>query len=381
MEREAILNKMTARNVGFDLAHEAAGVSMALQKASHLRKEIIETAARQIRTHEAETLEDNVVSFYPCFIHDFDGETKLFSSDVPEKRFLIESTIDPLERNGMVRNGFIKLQQELERVSGPKFFLWISLRGSAGTEGIYKDINYRYHQIYIGEVNGRNTRAYALKSDIDENILAAWVNSFPRGAISTQGEAIQEFLLNPIVLPCYSKTHILETALFKLKQLLEKSGQTSFYKDVRIDEVPNLIREKTMQQEMDTRRIAQELDRSLSSDSYLGYEEARRVIGGQLYVLYERYANEKGDVQLSGCAGGSINIRSLFGRGPEIPTIKIPSVDNIFATAFRLKGLFDEDEGFVCVCGWKAHGPLGDRPCGGCGLTKEKAKKEGMAVC
>lgn len=349
MGKEVVLDRITARNVGFELGDEARNVSKALNEAPEFRTQIIETAARQIRTYESETLEDNVVSFYPCFVHDFRGKTKLFSSDIPDERFLIESTIDPLERNGKVCDGFEILQKKIGEVLGPKFFLWISPKGSAGTEGIYKDINYRYHQIYIGEVDGRKTKAYALKSDVEEDVLAEWVNAISLGSVNIKGERAEEFLLNPVVLPSFSKTHVLETALFGLSEILEKRGQFFFYKDIDIGDVPKLVREKSQKQENETLRIAKDLEKSFSLDKYLGYEEAKRAIGGQIYVLYDRHANNNGNIMLTGCAGGSISIKSLFDTGVNLPT-----VENIFSTGFRIKSLTDaKNDPNLCRCGGK----------------------------
>ena len=164
MAREIVLERITAENVGFNLAQEAGNVTRALRESPDFRKEIIETTARQVRTYESETLEDNVVSFYPCFIQDFQGKTKLFSSDIPHERFLMESVIDPLEREGKALKGFKRLQEKIGEVLGPSFFLWISPKGSAGTRGIYKDINYRYHQVYIGEIDGRKIKTHGAKS-------------------------------------------------------------------------------------------------------------------------------------------------------------------------------------------------------------------------
>lgn len=345
-----VYDRITAKNVGFDLAQEAKNLSKALKEDPSNQREHIEIAARQIRTHESETLEDNVVSFYPYFVYEFKGKTKLFSAPVLNERFLAETAIDPLERNGKALDGFRLLQEKIGEVKGPKFFLWISPRGSAGTEGIYKDINYRYHQIYIGEVNGSKTKAYALKSDVEESVLADWVNSMSCGQISIEGKKAEEFLLNPLVLPSFSREHVVEMALFRLKRLLEKRGQKNFYKDIDIDNVPDLVRKKSLEQENDTLKIAWELERSLSSlssDKYLGFKEARRAIGGQLYVLYDRYADEKGEVKLTGCAGGSVSLKSLFDNSVELPT-----VENIFSTDFRLKSVLDaKKDPNLCRCG------------------------------
>lgn len=344
MGKEIDLNRITAKNVGFDLGQEAENVSRALKINPNHRREIIETTARQIRTYESETLEDNVVSFYPCFIHSFKGETKLFSSDSPREEFLIESQIDPLERDGIVSRGFKVLQDKMGEANGKRLFLWVSPKGSAGTRGIYKDINYGYHQVYLGSIDGQRTEAYALKSDIKEEILAQWVNQISHGEVDLKGDNPQDFLLNPVVTSS-SQEDALLFALLKLKQALSQNQQTKFYKNIDIDNLPQMIRDKKIKQEADVERITRELEKSFSSDGYLGFEEARRAIGGQMYVLYDRYANERGEVKLTGCAGGSISINSLFEKRLEQPEVENK---NIFSTEYRLKSS-EKTETMKCV--------------------------------
>ncbi len=371
MGKEMILNKMTARDVGFDLTRESVNFARQINDLPKFRKEIIEITARQIRTYESETLEDNVVSFYPCYIHNFGGKARLFSADTDNEKFLIQSSIDPLERDGSVLQGFEILQDKIDNDSESKFFLWISPRGSAGTQGIYKDINYGYHQIYMGEINGKDTRAYALKSDIREDLLAVWVNNLSDGSARITGTGYEDFLLNPVVKSSLPGAHFLETALFRLKLILEKSGQKKFYKDINIDDMPQLIRlirNKSLQQENDMRRIAESLRQSISGDRYFGYEEARQAIGGQLYVLYGRYADEWGEVMLKGCAGGNMKLRNIVSgilRGFE----------NIFSTQFRLdqKESYSFDTLGRCKrCGNERY--LG--PCGICEPCDEELSRD-----
>lgn len=60
--------------------------------------------------------------------------------------------------------------------------------------------------------------------------------------------------------------------------------------------------------------------------------------------------------------------------------------NNILTSGYQalMNALFgEENEWFTCPkCGWKADGPIGNGPCGGCGLTKEQyAKESGKEVC
>ncbi|MFH1832892.1 MAG: hypothetical protein ABH816_01845 [Candidatus Levyibacteriota bacterium] len=342
MGKEVFFDRITAKNVGFDLPQEAVNVSRALTKFPFLRKEIIKTTARQIRTYESETLKDSVVSYYPCFLHSVGGKTKLFSSDIPHEQFLMESQIDSIERDGAPLNGFRKLQEELGRFSGKRLFLWISPKGSAGNKGIYKKINYGYHQIYIGTAEDRKTQAYALKSDIDERVLASWINQVSNGKTSIKGEDSLEFLFNPVVVPFFSSTYssdeMIAFALVRLKNILAKSKQSAFYKDVEVENLPDSMIDTKIEQERDVERIARELDIQLSMDKWLGYEEARRAIGGQMYVLYESYANKKGEFELKGCSGGTKTTKNLFEN--EIDLL----IENIFSTAFRIKNSTTDEE-------------------------------------
>lgn len=59
---------------------------------------------------------------------------------------------------------------------------------------------------------------------------------------------------------------------------------------------------------------------------------------------------------------------------------------NIFNTFTTLKNALENNEWFTCPkCNWQADGPIGNGPCGGCGLTlsqwMEEAKKSGEKVC
>ena len=302
MGKEMGLDRITKEEVGFGLEEETKNLVRDLGESPLHKREILENTARQIRTYESETLEDSVVSYYPCFVHSVNGKTKLSSSSSPNEKYFLESQIDPLERDGAVTVGFNLLQKKIGETEGDKFFLWVSTKGSAGTQGMFKDINYGYHQVYFGKIKDNKTEAYALKSDIDQQVLADWIKSLSNGSVSVCENSPGEFLQSPVVLPTFSEEHILETAFYKLEELLERKGQKNFYKDIDIYSVPQLIREERAKQEVDVRKITRVLERNISTDKSLDYEEARRAIGGQIYVLYDKYADKHGEVELKGCA-------------------------------------------------------------------------------
>lgn len=379
MGKEMVFDRITSSNVGFDLAQEAKNVSKALRESSVWRNKILENTARQIRTYESETLEDNVVSFYPCFFNPFKGKTKLFSADTSNEEFLIESQIDPLERDGVVFDGFKILQEKLGERKEKRLFLWISPKGPAGNKGIYKDINYSYHQIYLGVVEGNKSETYALKSDLKEDILAEWVNNVSNGQVNLEMKDPQDFLLHPAVISFpqdLSTENTIVSVLLKLKGILVKNQRTNFYKDIDIDILRQMVINTKNKQEGDVKIIKRELEQSFSTDKYFGFEEAKRAIGGQLYVLYDKYANEKGEVKLSGCAGGSTTINKLFGNDLILSPYK-----NIFSTKFRLDlNMSDQEENYkfnekgTCVNCKTEDVVLG--PCGICRPCDESIRRK-----
>jgi len=379
MGKEMGLDRITKEEVGFGLEEETKNLVRDLGESPLHKREILENTARQIRTYESETLEDSVVSYYPCFVHSVNGKTKLSSSSSPNEKYFLESQIDPLERDGAVTVGFNLLQKKIGETEGDKFFLWVSTKGSAGTQGMFKDINYGYHQVYFGKIKDNKTEAYALKSDIDQQVLADWIKSLSSGSVSVWENSPGESLQSPVVLPTFSEEHVLETAFYKLEELLEKKGQKNFYKSIDIYCVPQLIREERIKQQRDVRRIAGVLERSMSTDRDLGYEEARRAIGGQIYVLYDKYADEHGEVKLTGCAGGSITINNFLSRSNSLG---LSALNNVFSTEFRLKSIGNqENQWFTCPkCNYEADGPVGNN-CPKCGLTKEEYAKKGNRVC
>ncbi|MCL5432726.1 MAG: hypothetical protein M1524_01255, partial [Patescibacteria group bacterium] len=226
-----------------------------------------------IRTYESETLEDSVVSFYPCYIHAVGAKTKLSSSVTPDKKFFIESQIDPLERDGDTLNGFRILQDKIGDKKGDRMFLWISPRGPAGTEGIFKHINYGYHQIYLGAIKDGKSETYALKSDVKEEVLATWINQVSNGETSVKGETPCDFLLNPVVVPFgspdFSSENAISAVLYKLKEILKQNNQTKFYDSVDIDDLPFVIKKEKIKQDKDVERISRQLESHFSSDKYL----------------------------------------------------------------------------------------------------------------
>ncbi|MCL5970182.1 MAG: hypothetical protein M1450_01615 [Patescibacteria group bacterium] len=379
MGKEIFSGEISRANVGYGSSEEAIGLSSKVNKHPEIREKFFEIAARNIRTYESETLEDNVVSYYPCFVHTVNGRTKLFSAEIPHEEFLIESQIDFLERDGSVKKGFNLLQEKIGQTPGRKFFLWISPRGSAGTKGIYKDINYGYHQIYLGQIDGRKVESYALKSNVNETLLADWINQLTKGEAGITGQNSDEFLFNPVVTSLPAGFDGIELSLLWLKQILEEKGAGNIYKSVPIKGLADRIRQEKTKQEKDTHRIAERLGRSMAYDRYLGVEEARRAVERELYVLYDKYANERGEVTLKGCKGGNITIRSRYGFEAELPTME--NILNIFSSKFRID-TNGEQVKFECPnCGYEKKGELKSDTCPQCKITAGEWAAKGNAIC
>lgn len=342
MRKEMVFDRITKEDVGFGLVEEAENFVRDLRESPLQKREILENTARQIRTYESETLEDSVVSYYPCFVHSVNGKTKLFSTDNPHEKFLIEKQIDSLEREGSVKAGFSLLQEKIGETEGDnKLFLWISPKGSAGTRGIYKDINYKYHQIYIGEVHGNRTEAYALKSDIDEDLLAEWVNQLSEGETKIVNGEANEFLYSPAVISLPAGLDGISLSLLRLKQILEQENVENIYKTILIKGLTDRIRQEKIKQEQDTRRISRRLGENIPTDRDLGYEEARRALGGELYVVYNKYANTDGEITLTGCAGGNITINNFLYKSNPFGS-SVPK--NIYSTKFRIESQTGEND-------------------------------------
>lgn len=346
MGRE-IYSQITAENVGFDLHQEAAGIAKLLNRKSSVDM-LSEIAARNIRTYEAETLRDDVVSYFPYYRGYFNGERRLFRVSSDKEEDLAIATIDPAERGGAVMEGFGELENKIGMIDNRGFFVWISPRGSAGTEGVYKDINYGYHQVYIGEVTKDRTDAYALKSDVDEEALAAWVTTLSSGKIDFKDHQPETFLHNGLALETSGEMPVIERALFILKDILEKRGNMRFYKETDINALPSLIQKQRHLQEQEVLIIQKSLGTEFFRRNALSVMDVKEVIGKQLYMLYERYQDSSGRIQLKGCAGGSVTINQLLGKNGIL-------IDDIFSTKFRLNGVSELNSNMCTECGQDAN--------------------------
>lgn len=346
-DMKEVLRNITAENVGFGLLEEAKTTARFLARNPDSIDEVAEIAARNIKTYESETLEDNVASFYPYYINNFNGEKRLFRlPNTSREEDLASALIDPQERDGAVLSGFLRLEEQVIAVRQHGFFLWISPRGSAGTQGTFKNIYYPYHQIYMGERSGTHIQACALKSDIDESILAKWIESVSKGNVHLDTVDAKEFLNKPVVLQLGSQTHGFEKALFILKEILATGGSDRFYKDVSIDMLPGIIRKQKTKQEQEVTAIKRNIEQRLllSQDDSME-QRIERVIGEQLLMLYHRYQDENGRVQLKGCAGGSISINTLLGGKPQ-------GTSDIFSTEFRMREAVKLESSETCrECG------------------------------
>ncbi len=302
------LQHITAEKVGFNLAQEARVTARTMRESPT----VLEIAARNIRTYEAETLEDHVVSYFPYFRNSYNGENRLFRLNSKIEEDLVIKVIDPQERGGAVVEGFTKLEQDMSKIS-TGFFLWISPRGPAGSEGVYKNISYRYHQVYIGEITKDTVDAYALKADIDEARLSEWVHLVSRGEKSPDPKNAESFIKSPVVLSCLDGENAITKSLLTLRTILSVAGRNQFYKDTTVDEVFSLMKKQGMKQEEEVRQLRDRLSYELSGFHTGGEAHMGEVLGRHMIALYSRYQDERGNVPLKGCVGGSISINQLFG--------------------------------------------------------------------
>lgn len=366
VENREVLHNITEEKVGFGLAKESAANANLLVKNPLARKSIAELAARNLRTYESESLEDSVASFYPYYMFDWEGQRRFFSMDQARPEYLVRSQIDERERGGAALSGFTAVEDRVAELSGPGFFLWISPKGKAGDEGIFKNINYKYHQIYMGETDGRVTGSVALKSNIDEAVLAEWIHQL--GGDKPKDLTPESFLKTSVVRNTGSSSHVIERVLAVLQNIMQQWGEETFYTDARgnktkIAELPDLLRREKDKQDTSVRHLTQKILWEMGEDDRIVNEmRMRDIIGGQLMDMFGRYQDKNGNVMLTGCAGGTISINKLLGKGV------IGHVSPI-STAYRIRNaqelLDDDDDGldsrtFPCpACGYENKRPFG----------------------
>lgn len=323
MRKEAVLERITLENVGFDLKQAAAYHSDHLQRGINLKGQVKEMS-RELRSYESESLEDNVFSFYPYYIRELDGERRIFSADISNPDFLAISQIDSAERDGAVVEGFERIEEKVAKIQDRGFFIWISTDGDSGLRGI----KYRYHQVYIGEIDNNVIHSVAFKSDISPEILAEWLIKISNGEISLPDLSPHSFIRNPVVLEDQESGS--RKALRELKEVLSKHGRDKFYKDISIDKVIMSMPDEKIRQELEIRQIAEEIMPRVDVKN-LSIKNLISVIGNKLYGLYIKYKDRMGNVVLTGCAGGTKSINELFA---QFPSFGLPNL----STASRVLG-------------------------------------------
>lgn len=318
------LRNITAENVGFNLAQEAAIVANSIRD----NPAILETVARDIMTYKAEYLEDRVVSYYPYYRNFHNGENRLFRLDSNREEDLAIGTVDWQERNGAVFEGFAALEKDIGKID-TGWFLWISPRGKAGTQGIYQHITYQEHQIYIGSVEKGKVDAYALQSDVDESLLSEWVHIVSKGSKSPDPKCAESFVASPVVMQCLNGEREIATSLLTLRAILAASEKEEFYKNISVDEVFSLMKIQRVKQEEEVKQLQNRLSCELSTPQMVNESYVGEVLGNHMVALLRQFQDERGNVQLNGCVGGSISINQLFGSS-------LASSDGIFSSAFRV---------------------------------------------
>lgn len=315
--KEAIIERFTHENIGFDLRQAADYHSSLIRKRNNL-EERTEEMARDLRSYESESLEDNIFSFYPYYIKQFEGEDRIFSSKISSAETLAISQIDDRERDGAVREGFKKIE---DKIPYDGFFLWISLDGESG----FKNINYRYHQIYLADIQNKEIQAAALKCDIDKAILAEWLTKVSNNKVKLGDFSAKSFVTTPFI----SEMGDSQSALRALEEVLMRHNTDKFYKNETIDDVILKIHSEKVRQERDVWKLSYELQQELRFNKNTP-EKFENLLGNRLYNLFSSYKDRNGNVVLTGCAGGTMSINELF-KDPRTAA-EIP----IFSTQFRM---------------------------------------------
>lgn len=351
--KEALLDKITLANVGFDLRQTADYHAGLLQKGTSLKGRV-EEAARDLRSYESESLEDNVFSFYPYYIRDFEGRRRIFSADESRPELLALSQIDPRERQGAVLEGFKKIEDGLPKKG---LFVWVSTDGDAGIH----DIRYRYHQIYLGNVDKDSIQTSALKSDIEKSILSEWLTEVSKGKTILPDLSPRSFITSPVVLE--SEENGIQSSLRILKEVLARHNTDRFYKNISVDEVIMRMEPERARQGEKVHQLAHEL---LPYFEMHGQDpkSLTQILGGRLYNLYNNYRDSRGNITLAGCGGGTKCVNELFTEGKTFGS-------GIFSTGFRMPELgtkmrnFEFNEKGPCkLCGSEA-------PCGPVGICEK----------
>lgn len=329
--KEAVLDRITLANVGIDLRQTANYHASLLQKGADVKGRA-EEAARDLHSYEKESLEDNVFSFYPYYVHEFEGRRRIFSADEPKPEFLALSQIDSREREGAVLGGFKRIEEKIPEMG---FFVWVSIDGEAGIH----NIKYRYHQVYLGEINGKKIQTAALKCDLETPILSEWLTLVSKGETVLPDLSPRSFITSPVVVE--SEQQGVQSALRILKEVLARHNTDRFYKDVSIDDVIMNMQSERGRQEKGVQQLASEL---LPYFVMHGQDPRllTQVLGGRLYDLYNKYRDSKGNISLTGCGGGTKCINELFSGGKTFNS-------GIFSTGSRVSEFGEQTGVMECV--------------------------------
>ena len=320
-----MLRQITAEKVGFDLGQEAAVTARAIRE----NPAVIEVTARSMETYKAEYLEDRLVSYYPYYRNLHSGEKRLFRIDSNKEEDLVILGINPQERGGAVVEGFTNLERAIGSIE-TGWFLWISPRGKAGTEGIYQHITYQEHQVYVGSIGRNKVDVYALQSDVDEKLLSEWVHVASKGSKNPDPKSADSFVINPIFLPNLNGESEIAKSLLTLRTLLTVSGENLFYKNISVDKVFALMKIQGAKQEEEVRQLQNRLSYELSRPGIVNESNVGEILGNHMVTLFRQFQDESGNVQLHGCVGGSISINQLFDSG------LVQTSNDVFSTAFRV---------------------------------------------
>lgn len=307
------------------------------------------------------------------------------SMRIKARRTLEERTLkgQPIEREEAEEKGVQSLEDQVQFAQTGDRIFWGSPPGP-------KDEGYgEYGYLFSGVVSKLpNGEAKLLMEAI--RVEKPKIGQYNEGLSALTGteirfEAAEDFLKQPVVVRQGVSDEMLDHVLKQSFSFsVDKGKQTTFEKVIKkmdpvIDEFIELFYRGTREEKIQAFRAMENYATALHKE-YESLGEHGNIVymddyrkSPQLKQVVHAY-NYKPE-EVAGSCGDTKQMKSNN-------ILSISTRRNINSIYGDQDGKSTESKWYVCPdpCGYEATGPIGDT-CPSCGLTKEKAKENGMAVC
>ncbi|MCR4263945.1 MAG: hypothetical protein NUV98_04480, partial [Candidatus Roizmanbacteria bacterium] len=302
----------------------------------------VETAVQGVEdnlsNYEREYAEDKVSSYYPYYFVWKDGSLRISSREAGnENKDLVENQIDPEERNGLTLEGWKTFEKKLTEAPNGSYFTWVSPRGLAGTTGEMAKITYPYHQIYVGQIIDHKIDTWALKCDMNESDLAAWLADLSESNDVMIDVSDEYFLMNSTISP--------RDPLSYLQTFMNHYGiQSPFYKKVSLQDVVREMKQEKGKVSSTVVAIINDMRTALYKNPQMSLDDKQMLVQGAYFGLLGSYQDARGNIKLSGSCQGSVSINDILGSdsvqnhfGDSSDTHLSGGPASIFSTEFRME--------------------------------------------